>query len=292
MPDEAIEALREWPENHENVNIHGIHIHIGSQNPSSDSYAEAMSTLFADLLRISRETGRRMNHVNIGGGFPVNYLRDASHAAMINEDQRALLSSDYEPADAVGRGWQKMKNMAIDAGAEDLLEDLELLIEPGRYVVGNAAVCLTTVRNMKTRPIKQGSETTDQGSEASGEHNSKPITQNPKLSHDTWLLTDAGFNILLSMETYKWYYHLIHATRTNEHHDFPYKVAGPLCDGGDVYFDIEGHQRLPDYRLLPKNIAPGELLALLNTGAYSVSQMFPYNGRELPKVVIVKNEPS
>ena len=101
-----------------------------------------------------------------------------------------------------------------------------------------------------------------------------------------WLLTDAGFNILLSMETYKWYYHLIHASRTNEPHDFPYKVAGPLCDGGDVYFDIEGEKRLPDHRYLPPETAPGELLALLNTGAYTVAQMFPYNGRTLPKVVL------
>jgi hypothetical protein len=57
-------------------------------------------------------------------------------------------------------------------------------------------------------------------------------------------LTDAGFNILLSMETYKWYYHLISAERAGERHNFPYKLAGPLCDGGDVYFDIEGERRL------------------------------------------------
>jgi diaminopimelate decarboxylase len=112
-------------------------------------------------------------------------------------------------------------------------------------------------------------------------------TQNSKPRQDTWLLTGAGFNILLSMETYKWYYHLIHATRANAPHNFPYNVAGPLRDGGDVSFDIEGRQRLPDYRLLPKKIAPGELLALLNTGAYTVAQMFPNNGRKLPKVVLL-----
>ncbi|MFL6513647.1 MAG: tetratricopeptide repeat protein, partial [Chthoniobacterales bacterium] len=35
------------------------------------------------------------------------------------------------------------------------------------------------------------------------------------------------------------------------------------CDGGDVYFDIEGENRLPDHRLLPENVEPGEVLALL-----------------------------
>lgn len=109
------------------------------------------------------------------------------------------------------------------------------------------------------------------------------------LSIDFWLLTDAGFNILLSMETYKWYYHLISAERSIEAHDFPYKLAGPLCDGGDVYFDIDGEGRLPDYRLLPENVQPGEVLALLNCGAYSLAQMSQYNGRALPPVVLVKD---
>jgi diaminopimelate decarboxylase len=110
----------------------------------------------------------------------------------------------------------------------------------------------------------------------------------PNLKSEVWLLTDAGFNILLSMETYKWYYHLISAERAGEAHNFPYKLAGPLCDGGDVYFDIEGERRLPDYRLLPEEVKPNEVLALLNCGAYSVAQMFQYNGRFLPAIVLIK----
>ena len=106
---------------------------------------------------------------------------------------------------------------------------------------------------------------------------------------DTWLLTDAGFNILLSMETYKWYYHLISAERAAEPHDFPYKLAGPLCDGGDVYFDHEGQGRLPEYRPLPKDVQPGEVLALLNCGAYSLAQAMQYNGRFLPPVVLINS---
>jgi diaminopimelate decarboxylase len=92
------------------------------------------------------------------------------------------------------------------------------------------------------------------------------------------------------METYKWYYQLLSAGRAGETHNFPYKLAGPLCDGGDVYFDIEGEGRLPDYRLLPENVKPDEVLALLNCGAYSVAQMFQYNGRELPAIVLIKKD--
>jgi diaminopimelate decarboxylase len=90
------------------------------------------------------------------------------------------------------------------------------------------------------------------------------------------------------METYKWYYHLISADRAGAEHTVPYKLAGPLCDGGDVYFDIEGEGRLPDHRLLPANVLPGEVLALLNCGAYSLAQASQYNARFLPPVVLIR----
>ncbi len=63
-----------------------------------------------------------------------------------------------------------------------------------------------------------------------------------------------------------------------------------MCDSGDVYFDIEREGRLPDYRKLPADVRPGELLALLNTGAYTIAQMFPYNGRPLPAVVLIRED--
>jgi diaminopimelate decarboxylase len=63
-----------------------------------------------------------------------------------------------------------------------------------------------------------------------------------------------------------------------------------LCDSGDVYFDIERGGKLPDYRLLPEDARPGELLALLNTGAYTIAQMFPYNGRPLPAVALIRED--
>ena len=67
-------------------------------------------------------------------------------------------------------------------------------------------------------------------------------------------------------------------------------MAGPLCDSGDVYFDIEREGRLPDYRKLPEDVGPGEVLALLNCGAYSLAQMFHYNGRPLPAAVLIRRD--
>jgi D-ornithine/D-lysine decarboxylase len=273
MPDEAFAAFAEHKDS-EHLNLTGVHLHIGSQNPSKDVYTQAFEEMFAAMLRVYRETGVRLGHINLGGGFPVNYLRDASHSREFPAEQREMFAADFEPADAIANAWQVVREQAQKEDALELLEGITLLLEPGRSIIADTAICITSVRNYKHRPVPDSALRT------------------PHFALDTWLLTDAGFNLLLSMETYKWYYHLISAERAGEPHESPYKVAGPLCDGGDVYFDIEGHGRLPNHRLLPENVRPGEVLALLNCGAYSLSQASQYNARFLPAVLLTKTDGS
>lgn len=268
MPEEAFEACRRYNESRY-LDIAGVHLHIGSQNPEPHAYEAAFTMLFESVLRIFNEAGIALQHINLGGGFPVNYLRDASQRSEFPEEQREMFAANFEPAEAIKNAWLGVKELAAESNAEHLLDGLTLLLEPGRSIIADAGVCLTTVRNSKTRPV----------AETSGH---RPLTT------DHWLLTDAGFNILLSMETYKWYYQVISAERSGEAHETPYKLAGPLCDGGDVYFDHEGHGRLPEHRLLPENVEPGEILALLNCGAYALAQASQYNGRFLPPVLLIK----
>jgi len=275
MPDEAFEAFRKYKDS-AHVDLRGIHLHIGSQNPEPHAYADAFQMLFETLERIHKQTGTKLEHINLGGGFPVNYLRDRTHSAEFPREQLEMFSADFEPSTAIGEAWKLVKNIAADGGTTEVLDGITLLLEPGRSIISDAGVCLTTVRNHKERPVNQ----------------TESAIRNPQSAIDSWLLTDAGFNILLSMETYKWYYHLISAERPGEQHDSPYKLAGPLCDGGDVYFDIEGHGRLPDHRLLPENVDAGEVLALLNCGAYSLAQASQYNGRFLPPVVLIRTDGS
>ncbi|HMQ04257.1 MAG TPA: alanine racemase [Pyrinomonadaceae bacterium] len=281
MPEEAFDAFVQF-KGSPHLNLNGIHLHIGSQLPESQAYVDAFRMLTDSMMRIHEATGATLQHINLGGGFPVNYLRDDSLGSQFPTEQSTMFSADFEPADSVGKAWEEARRFADDCGAAHLFDGLTLLLEPGRSIIADAGVCLTTVRNSKKRPVSSEQPSMDNGRSASEGSSS---VNNP-LSTDTWLLTDAGFNILLSMETYKWYYHLISAERAGEAHETPYKVAGPLCDGGDVYFDHEGHGRLPDHRLLPENVEPGEVLALLNCGAYSLAQGMQYNGRFLPPVIL------
>src|SRR2546430_4582370 len=256
---EVLDAFRRGVQHPELIHVCGIHIHVGSQTPDVEPFAEAFKSMWNHLMTIHRETGHTLEHINLGGGIPVNYLRDRSQADQLPEHERAMLGANLEPAIVLSEALRVARESARDAEAEHLLDRTTILLEPGRSVIADAGLVLTTVLNMKQRPE----------------------------TGDVWLLTDAGYNLMLSMNNYKWYYHTISATRAAEPHESDYKVAGPLCDSGDVYFDIERCGRLPDYRKLPAKVAPGEVLALLNCGAYSLAQMFPYNGRPLPAAVMI-----
>ncbi len=261
---EVLDAFRRGLQNPDLVRVCGIHIHVGSQTPDVEPFAEAFRSMWDHLVTIHRETGHTLEHINLGGGIPVNYLRDRSQADQLPEHERDMLGANLEPAAVLTEALRVARESARAAAAEHLLDQVTILLEPGRSVIADAGLVLTTVRNIKRRPE----------------------------TGDVWLLTDAGYNIMLSMNNYKWYYHLISASRACEPSERDYKVAGPLCDSGDVYFDIEREGRLPDYRKLPQDVQPGEVLALLNSGAYSLAQMFPYNGRPLPAVVITREDGS
>jgi len=259
---EVSEAFRRGLQHPELINVCGIHIHVGSQTPDVEPFAEAFRSMWEHLLTIHRETGHTLEHINLGGGIPVNYLRDRTQADQLPEHERDMLGADLEPAAVLTAALRIARESAREVAAEHLLDKVTILLEPGRSVIADAGLVLTTVRNIKRRPE----------------------------TGDVWLLTDAGYNLMLSMNNYKWYYHLISASSAEALASENYKVAGPLCDSGDVYFDIERGGRLPDYRLLPENVKPGEVLALLNSGAYSLAQMFHYNGRPLPAAVMIQED--
>src|SRR5512132_1574345 len=222
---EVLAAFRRGLERPDLVKVCGIHIHVGSQTPDVEPFAEAFKSMWEHLVTIHRETGHTLEHINLGGGIPVNYLRDSSQADQLPEHERDMLGAELEPADVLTAALR----VARDAEAEHLLDRVTSLLEPGRSIIADAGLVLTKVRNIKRRPE----------------------------TGDIWLLTDAGYNLMLSMNNYKWYYHLISASRAAEQQQSAYKVAGPLCDSGDVYFDIEREGRLPDYRRLPENVEPG-----------------------------------
>jgi D-ornithine/D-lysine decarboxylase len=255
-PSQIDEAFSRALDAKDALNFAGAHIHVGSQTPDAQPYARAFAEMWKFLVDLHKKTGHRFSHINIGGGLPISYLPDTPMASEIGDRERQMLSARLDPAEVLSSA---LKEASVNDEI-GLLEDLTIILEPGRRIVGDAGLILTTVCNVKERPE----------------------------TGDTWLLTDAGYSLALSMTAYKWYYHLVSASRIEDPHSAPFKVAGPLCDSGDVYFDLEKGTRLPNYRLLPKATAVGDVLALLNTGAYALDQASQYNGRPMPAAVMIR----
>ena len=240
------------------IDLVGAHIHVGSQTPDLQPFARAFAEMWKFVVDLSKRTGHQIRHINIGGGLPIDYLGETAMASAIGDRERDMLSAKLDAADVLRAAFEEANPTSKEE--LELLEGLTIVLEPGRRIIGDTGLLLTTVCSIKERPE----------------------------TGDTWLLTDAGYSLAISMAMYKWYYHLVSGSRADDKHDTPYKVAGPLCDSGDVYFDLEKGTRLPNYRLLPAATAPGDVLALLNTGAYALDQSSQYNGRPRPAAVMIR----
>jgi len=122
-------------------------------------------------------------------------------------------------------------------------------VEPGRFIVCDACLLLTRVNTVKATP------------------------------HKKFIGVDAGFNTLVRPVMYGSYHHIVLASRLDAAEEEICDVAGPLCESGDI---------LARDRTLPK-IQEGDLLAVLNVGAYGYSMSSQYNSRPRCAEVLVKD---
>ena len=130
-----------------------------------------------------------------------------------------------------------------------------LFLEPGRSIAATTAVLVARVENEKTKGRR----------DAAGR----------RIGDERWVTVDAGFNTLLEHTNYAWYYRTIVASRAGEEADADFRLAGPLCDGGDVF---AGDADSP-YRRFPAATTVGDVVAFLDAGAYTLEMMNPYNAR-------------
>jgi diaminopimelate decarboxylase len=122
-------------------------------------------------------------------------------------------------------------------------------VEPGRYLVSDACILLTAVNTVKATPYKK------------------------------FVGVDAGFNTLVRPTMYGSYHHILAANKLNAAEKETYDVVGPICESGDA---LAKDRRLP-------MIVEGDLLAVLNAGAYGFSMSSQYNARPRAAEVLVKN---
>ncbi len=236
---EAMEAFR-LAAGSEHLELAGLHLHIGSQITAVEPYLRALKVALDLLDEVERELGVSVPALDLGGGFAVAY-RERPLRPDGDYFFTGLAVEDYAAA--------------ICAEVARRRPALELWLEPGRSIAADTAILVTSVESEKTKRLR------DQLGRL--------------VAEDHWLLVDAGYNTFFDPVLYGWYYPLVSVSRPDAPAAGSFRVAGPLCDGGDVY----GGDDDTAYRRLPAATAPGDLLAFYDAGAYTLELMTPYNAR-------------
>ncbi|WP_270337219.1 diaminopimelate decarboxylase [Weissella cibaria] len=210
-----------------NLNVLGVHAHIGSQIFDVTGFQMAA----AKLVDLVHEWDFEPQVINAGGGFGIRYTADDEPlpAATFVE---AIIDTIAEKTTAYG-----MQMPAV-------------WIEPGRSIVGPAGYSLYTIGSRKDVPGIR-----------------------------SYLAVDGGMGDNIRPALYQAKYEAVLAAQPDAPSDEVVRVAGKYCESGDV---LVWEQALPKTK-------PGDVLAVLATGAYGYSMASNYNRNGRPAVVFVEN---
>ncbi|GGK55867.1 diaminopimelate decarboxylase [Amphritea balenae] len=265
----AIELINSHPDY---LKMTGIHAHIGTQVNDISAY-QAEANFLIDYAKEVRELlPYRLEHINLGGGYPKNYT---SH-----QENLDTVAEHYKQNYRTCIDFNVLSEILIKPITNALGCDIEIIVEPGRSMVSDVAVMLTRIEAEKSR------------------------NQNPVY------YLDAGYSVLFDIYN-GWYFHMVNASRSDDTDTKLCRMVGPLCDSSDTYYDIEGEGRVksllktesafeahqevleqvlvhqPNMRELPVNTQVGDVIALLDTGAYALEMMNEYCGRQASAAVLV-----
>lgn len=205
------------------IKVQGIAVHIGSQLVDLAPFRRAYEKL-AETVRLLREDGHKITHIDLGGGIGVRYR---------HENPISLIDYAEMVADIFG-----------DFG-------VELIVEPGRSIVGPAGVLLTEVLYVKQ------------------DHDRK------------FVIIDAGMNDLMRPALYDAWHDIVRVTQSGADQNVTLvDVVGPVCETADVFATDRP-------LILPKS---GDLLAIGTAGAYGAVMASTYNSRPLVPKVMVKGD--
>lgn len=208
----------------------GIQMHIGSGILNPEPYKHAMENLLKAAADIHRGLGINFEFIDLGGGFGVPYRPD-DEELKIEEMAGSIVALFKRRISEYGLG------------------EPFLCVEPGRYIVCDAAVLLTRVNTVKST------------------------------GHKEFIGVDAGFNTLIRPAMYDAYHQIVLADTLRARSERVYDVVGPLCESGDF---LARDRKLQETKV-------GDLLVILNAGAYGFSMSSHYNSRPRPAEVLVKD---
>lgn len=270
----AIDIARAYPQA---IDVAGLHIHIGSQVLDLSDFESGVGFTARQARDMAARLGKPLRHINLGGGYPIDYTHQRPGSNNADGFDLSAFAADHPAAD--------MMHTVAARASKEVGTETEIFFEPGRSMVADCGLLLSRIESQRSRRDMP------------------------------WLYLDAGYNLLMDSAAVRWYYHMLNASRMDVPAETPFRMVGPLCDSADCYFDVEGEYlwksveaklagasgvtpeiladlqskivRLPGTRNLPAATAPGDLIALLDTGAYSLEEMFQYCGRQRAKAIMI-----
>ena len=220
-----------------NVQIAGVQMHIGSQITEARPFAAAIKK----VLPIVRELKAKyaIKFLSIGGGMGIIYRRALESGPGKWWHEHSSDSFAFSVRDYAG---------AIVPPLREL--DIRILVEPGRFLVGNGGVLLTRVRYIKKTGAKK------------------------------FAIVDAGMNDLIRPALYQSYHEIVPVCRASVSDAGREKIdiVGPVCESGD-FFGLD--------REMPE-LHEGDLLAIMSAGAYGFVMASNYNSRSMPAEALVR----
>jgi diaminopimelate decarboxylase len=208
------------------IRIIGIDLHIGSQLTDLEPFEKAYQKV-ADLTQVLRSDGHTIKRLDLGGGLGIPYEKDKSAPPLPEE-------------------YGKMVKKVLGH------LDCEIEIEPGRLIVGNAGILVSSVLCVKNGDNRN------------------------------FLILDAAMNDLIRPAMYDAYHDIIPVKKQGSNlAETTYDVVGPVCETGDTFAKKRKMCELIE----------NDLVAFRSAGAYGAVMSSEYNTRPLiPEVMVNKDE--
>ncbi|MEM7032326.1 MAG: diaminopimelate decarboxylase [Chloroflexota bacterium] len=206
------------------VDIVGFHMHIGSQVTTIAPYVQAAQRMVS-FIQTRRQKSQQIDWLNLGGGFGIQY-QDNVPPISTTELATALLP------------------ILAD-------QSLQIILEPGRSLIGPAGILLTEVQYVKQTESKR------------------------------FIIVDSGMHHLIRPALYGGWHKIWPIDQTLTTADLsPCDVVGPICESTDF---------LAQDRLLPE-VNSGDVLAVFDVGAYGFVMASNYNSHLRPAEILVDGD--
>lgn len=232
LEKEVIQSLVKEVINSSNIDLKGFHFHVGSQLFEIDSHIAAIKVAVNLIKELKEELGFVTEELNTGGGFGIGHT---------DEDEETKPISFF-----INPIMEAIKEECSNA----YLNMPTVIIEPGRWIAGEAGITLYTLGAIKDIPGVRKYVSVDGG-----------LPDNPRPA------------------LYKAKYDAVVANKANQKVEESVTIAGKCCESGDILI----------WDLKTPKVESGDILGVLNTGAYNYSMASNYNRLPKPAVALISN---